>query len=200
MSLSQRNGGRHLGRGGDCGCGQIRGSRVIEGKRKESRGKGESGAEVVGEREPREGGGRESATLRCVKKGRLGPPEECSLSASQPQDQQNPLLCRKKKEDRRGREKKTRVHTSGVLIEFHPLVAQSQESNQGFSVFQSLECSSLQMVPLHSQSTATSAWVWGGGPDRPLCCTLLSLIGWSYLFFALFRDTVALWFRFKATV
>lgn len=57
---------------------------------------GESGAEVVGEREPREGGGKESATLRCVKKGRLGPPEECSLSASQPRDQQNPLLCRKK--------------------------------------------------------------------------------------------------------
>lgn len=55
MSLSQRNGGRHLGRGGDCGYGQIRGSRVREGKRKELRGKGESGAEVVGGR----GGGRE---------------------------------------------------------------------------------------------------------------------------------------------
>lgn len=56
MSLSQRNGGRHLGRGGDCGYGQIRSSRVREGKRKELRGKGESGAEVVGERELREGG------------------------------------------------------------------------------------------------------------------------------------------------
>ncbi len=36
MGLSQRNGGRHLGRGGDSGYGQIRGSRVRECKRKES--------------------------------------------------------------------------------------------------------------------------------------------------------------------
>lgn len=45
-----------------------------ENVREKSRAMGESGAEVVGEREPREGGGKESATLRCVKKGCYGPP------------------------------------------------------------------------------------------------------------------------------
>lgn len=92
------------------------------------------------------------------------------------------------------------MHTSGVLIEFHPLVAQSQESNQGFSVFQSLECSSLQMVPLRNLSTATAAWAGEGALTVPSAALRFFNREVLSLSLALFRDTVDLWFRFKVTI